>query len=143
MAITSFSGEHRFLSNFEPAVVVYDGHEYPTVEHAYVAAKSFDDGFRAAVRKEPKPGNAKRMGRDVALRPDWQYVRVPIMRDLSEQKYTYPELIALLDSTSPHELIEGNTWGDTFWGQCPIGTGHNNLGKILMGIRDDMFRIFV
>ena len=34
-------------------------------------------------------------------------------------------------------LIEGNTWGDRIWGQVN-GVGENNLGKILMRIREEL-----
>jgi len=38
--IDSFKGDFRFLSNFYPVNVDYEGIMYPTVEHAYVAAKN-------------------------------------------------------------------------------------------------------
>src|SRR6185369_8674281 len=40
--ILEFQGDNRFLSNFFPAEVIYEGITYPTAEHAYQAAKTLD-----------------------------------------------------------------------------------------------------
>jgi len=134
MTIDSFQGPHRFLSNFWPAVVMLDGVEYPTVEHAYVAAKTLDPSARAQVAAIETPGAVKRFGRSLKLREDWDDVKLGIMSDLLRQKFTHPELRAMLTATGTQELIEGNTWGDTFWGVCR-GKGENHLGRILMAVR--------
>lgn len=133
--IEGFQGEYRFLSNFWPAEVVFDGKVYPTTEHAYQAAKSLDPAYREAIRTTESPGKVKRMSRGVELRPDWDQVKLSIMQDLSWQKYTrHSELRAGLLSTGDAYIEETNTWGDRFWGVSG-GTGQNNLGKILMDIR--------
>jgi predicted NAD-dependent protein-ADP-ribosyltransferase YbiA (DUF1768 family) len=62
------------------------------------------------------------------------------MRIILENKFGDYELRERLNSTKGCELIEGNTWGDKFWGQCPLGNGRNELGKLLMSIRDDITR---
>ena len=139
--INSFSGDYRFLSNFYPVEVVLDGVTYPTVENAYQAAKTLD----LEKRKEflgVTPGRAKRLGQSLELRPDWNDVKLSVMKRLNEQKYMRPDLRKKLCDTHPIDIIEGNTWGDTFWGVCE-GKGSNHLGKILMKIRmqliiDDM-----
>jgi hypothetical protein len=47
----SFHNEYRFLSNFYPAEVSFEGLVFPTVEHAYVAAKTTDiDGMNYGYR---------------------------------------------------------------------------------------------
>ena len=47
------------------------------------------------------------------------------------------DLRSLLVATGDRELIEGNTWGDTFWGvDKNTGQGENHLGRILMELRD-------
>jgi predicted NAD-dependent protein-ADP-ribosyltransferase YbiA (DUF1768 family) len=61
------------------------------------------------------------------------------MHNLIKQKFSDAALRELLMKTSPVKLIEGNTWGDTFWGECPLGTGKNMLGKLLMYERDGLF----
>lgn len=61
--INSFHGDHSFLSNFHPATVILDGTQYPTVEHAYQAAKTLDIDERDRIRQVATAGHAKRMGR--------------------------------------------------------------------------------
>ena len=136
--INSFSGEYAFLSNFYPAKVVYMGVEFPTVEHAYQAAKSAYPQIRKSFLQCKTPGEAKRAGRKIPMREDWMVIRVSVMRNLLNQKFADPVLRELLMKTAPAELIEGNWWGDTFWGVCR-GEGKNVLGKLLMEIRDDVF----
>ena len=68
------------------------------------------------------------------MRADWNDIKLDIMKRLNEQKFMIPDLRRKLCDTYPHDLIEGNTWGDTFWGVCD-GKGSNHLGKILMAIR--------
>ena len=132
--ITSFHGEHRFLSNFWPAPVVLDGVTYPTVEHAYVAAKTTDLERRAEIAQVERPGEVKRIGRKLKLRDDWEAVKLSVMADLVRQKFAHPELRRMLLDTGDANLVEGNTWGDTFWGVCR-GQGKNHLGRILMEVR--------
>lgn len=132
--ITSFSGQYRFLSNFWPCKVFLEGEEYPSVEHAYVASKVTDHELRKLVASKLTPGDAKRLGRKLPLRPDWDAIKLDVMKELLVQKFIDPELAEKLVATGDQELIEGNTWGDTFWGVCD-GVGENNLGKLLMEIR--------
>jgi predicted NAD-dependent protein-ADP-ribosyltransferase YbiA (DUF1768 family) len=80
---------------------------------------------------------AKRYGKIVVMRPDWNDVRLAIMEDLVRQKFLTSSMERLLLSTGDAELIEGNYWGDTFWGVCR-GVGENHLGKILMKIREEL-----
>lgn len=93
-SINSFSGAYAFLSNFEPSPIYYDGFSYPTVEHAFQAAKTLDMTERKTNFTEKQtPGQAKRNGRKVNLRPDWEDVKVPIMYELLLLKFTtHPEL---------------------------------------------------
>jgi ribA/ribD-fused uncharacterized protein len=135
MTITSFQGTNRWLSNFYPAKVTLDGVEYPTVEHAYQAAKTLDLNDRNLFRGG-NPGLAKRLGRDLELRSDWDTVKIGIMRDLLRQKFAGGELHFLLLQTKGIDLVEGNNWGDRFWGVC-AGVGENWLGRLLMEIRDE------
>lgn len=134
--IGPFQGDYRFLSNFWPAKVTLDGVEYPTVEHAYVAAKTLNNELRASVLACASPGDAKRLGRRFSLRPDWDDVKLGVMESLLRQKFAITALKAKLVATHPHELVELNTWGDTFWGVCR-GSGANHLGRLLMMIREE------
>lgn len=131
--INSFDGEYRWLSNFAPSLVVLDGVVYPTVEHAYQAAKTHPsqrDPFRYGT-----PGQAKRLGQKVTMRADWELVKVAVMRELIEKKFLPRTTLGdKLVATGNEELIEGNTWGDRFWGVCG-GVGRNQLGILLMDRR--------
>jgi len=135
--INSFSGPYRFLSNFYPSIIEYDGIEYPTAEHAYQAAKTYDTAIKRKISMLDSPGKAKRCGQDVIIRLDWEEVKVDVMEDILRIKFDNNELFNKLVITIGEELIEGNYWGDTFWGVCN-GVGQNNLGKILMKIRDQI-----
>jgi ribA/ribD-fused uncharacterized protein len=141
--ITQFSGMFHFLSNFSPANVKLDGKEYRTTEHAFQAAKTFDEKEREKISKAKTPGEAKRMGRKVKLRPDWNSVRIGVMEDLLRQKFSRPHHKKWLLDTGSKALVEGNTWHDNFWGNCTCSrcenkNGQNNLGMLLMKIRTDM-----
>lgn len=131
--ISSFSGKHEFLSNFSPCSVWMEGVEYSSVEHAYQAAKTTDKTWREKIRLEPSPAKAKRIGRKVPLRPDWDVHRLAVMEALLWQKFLIEPFRTLLLGTGTETLVEGNTWGDRFWGVC--GEGENHLGRILMKIR--------
>jgi len=137
--INSFQDEFRFLSNFEYANVKYDGVIYPTVENAFVAAKTLDLADRQHI-STLTPGQAKRYGRSemFVLRDGWNDIRVGIMYDLVMQKFIQEPLRTKLLITDDIDIVEGNTWGDVFWGQSPIGTGANTLGKILMSTREHL-----
>jgi ribA/ribD-fused uncharacterized protein len=136
VVIDSFSGGNRFLSNFYPSNVVLDEYIYFTVEHAFQAAKTTDSVERMRIRNADTPGKAKRLGRKVTLRPGWDDMRVDVMRGLLGQKFSREPLRSMLRETAPAVLIEGNTWGDRFWGVD--GSGLNWLGILLMEIRDEV-----
>lgn len=142
--ITSFSGTYAALSNFHPVRVKLDGIEYPSVEHAYQAAKTLHPSGRELFNINPvtgaaiSAGDAKRYGRALDLRADWEQVKLNIMKSLLEQKFSWrhKDLRSLLVSTADVQLVEGNYWHDNFWGRCYCdrcpGQGYNWLGKLLM-----------
>jgi ribA/ribD-fused uncharacterized protein len=137
--IDSFRGAHRFLSNFHPCRVALDGEVYRSVEHAYQAAKTTNRERRKEVHSLTA-GRAKRWGSALPLRPDWEAVKLGMMRDLLRQKFLGDEGLATqLHATGDQDLIEGNTWGDTYWGVCR-GRGHNHLGRLLMQVRSELRR---
>lgn len=141
--ITSFSGKHRFLSNFWPTEILFEDMFYPTVEHAYQAAKTTDHKERRAIRDQPTPGKAKLAGRRVTIRPDWEQVKIYVMERLLFQKFYRQPMKELLLATGDEELIEGNTWNDRFWGVYVgkgMNIGRNELGKALMRVRDELGR---
>jgi len=136
--IDRFTGDHDFLSNFHSSPIKVDGVVYPTVEHAFQAAKTFDSAEKQSVAEAATPGSAKRKGRKVQLRSDWEQVKVGIMEDLVRLKFTtHPDLREKLLATAGIELVEGNNWNDRFWGECR-GKGQNELGQILMRVRSEL-----
>jgi len=135
--IGKFQGKTRWLSNFALAEIELDDKKYPTTEHAFQAAKTLDETEREKVRLAKTPGKAKRLGMKVTLRPDWDNIKVEIMKNLNRQKYEIPEYREKLLGTGDQELVEGNTWNDTFWGKCQE-KGSNHLGRILMEIREEI-----
>lgn len=133
--IGSFKGPYAFLSNFYPAKVMLDGVEYPNVECAYQAAKTTDPEIREKLRTS-SPEWAKRNAPPKP--PDWYSRSLPLMESLVRAKFTITlELRKLLLATHPLKLVEGNTWGDTFFGVCN-GSGENHLGKTLMKVRGEL-----
>ena len=112
---------------------------FPTVEHAFQAAKSWKLDDRVNIASAITPIKAKHLGRRVTLRPDWEEVKIGVMEELIRIKFEIPELRQALLNTDEEELIEGNHWNDRFWGVCK-GTGKNHLGRILMKVRDDIRR---
>jgi ribA/ribD-fused uncharacterized protein len=140
MIISEFKNEYRFLSNFWLCEVEYAGKLFPSVEHAYVFAKTNILEEQELLLNEGMsltPAQIKGVGRSLTLRPDWNDVRIDIMRGLVKKKFsTNSTLKQKLLDTGKAELIEGNTWHDYFWGVCNE-KGQNWLGKILMDIRED------
>lgn len=141
--IESFTGPWAFLSNFGPSEVVLwdDGVAYSSVEHGYQAAKTLNFKQREKfLLNGITPGKAKQMGKTLRLRPDWEEVKVDIMRDLLMQKFNPTILRRKLLTTFQAKLVEGNHWHDNYWGNCLCqlceGTdGENMLGKLLMEVR--------
>jgi len=132
--ISGFHGHYRFLSNFWMMPVYFGTWRFASAEHAYQAAKSEDPADWARIQSCPKPGAAKRMGKDITLRPNWDTVKLDIMEEIIRVKFEHPRLRPMLIATGDAELIETNTWGDTYWGVCN-GKGSNHLGKLLMAER--------
>jgi len=156
--VTRFTGPYFFLSNFAQTPFSMPGMDHlawPTAEHCYQAAKSPTMAGMEAIRNAPGAAEAKAMGRAMPLHPDWDKVKKTVMMQIVMAKFSRnPELLAQLCATRGRYLIEGNTWGDHFWGCVPAETrpqmimplwdpekkwaGHNWLGRILMMARDVM-----
>lgn len=133
--ITDFhSPEHRWLSNFFPVEVKWGELTFPSVEHAYQAAKSTEIATQRRFQT-CTAGQAKRMGRVIEVRDDWEASKLDVMEYLLNQKFCNPDLRQMLINTRRRQLIEGNWWNDTFWGVNAHGQGFNHLGRLLMKIR--------
>ncbi len=135
--ISGFFGEYRWLSNFWPAKIILGDITFPTVEHAYQAAKTLDLEWRRRISYLQNPARAKKIGRLSKLRDDWNEIKLQIMEDLIIQKFQILELKRKLLDTEDVTLIEENNWNDRFWGVCNK-VGENHLGKILMKVREEL-----
>lgn len=131
--ILAFRDEYRWLSNFWPVPSLG-----ATVEHHYQAAKTDDPAWASRILEAPTAGQAKRLGQRAPLRPTWNDERIPVMRSLLIVKFE-GLLARRLLATGDARLVEGNTWGDTFWGVCE-GVGENHLGQLLMWVRSTWWR---
>lgn len=150
-----FRGENHFLSNFYPCVITHDGIRYPSVEHYYIALKTnnkivkFNNkeyklkDFRLMVSNLDNPGLAKKVGKEIIARKDWDEYRMLVLKDGITEKFKDPVLRKKLIDTGSQELVEGNWWHDNNFGscfcdKCKDKKGKNKLGKIIMKVRDEI-----
>ncbi len=140
MTISQFAGEHSFLSNFyhwpfEFEVLDWGKYEAETVEHAFQACKAVNQTDFEWVLAAAHPGEAKKRGRKIDLEPRWEEIKDEIMAAMLLKKFEHPHMSAKLIATGDQKLVEGNWWGDTYWGVCN-GEGKNVLGHLLMNLRE-------
>jgi len=139
--IDSFKDNYDFLSNFYPVTINYEGEYYPSVENAYQSQKTADLELRKMFTI-CTARQAKRLGKNIELtcKYDWEVYKLVLMERLCNQKFMeYKDLQLKLVNTFPALLVEGNTWGDIYWGKCN-GIGENHLGIILMRIRNILIK---
>ena len=151
--IDKFEGRWRFLSNFYPCKIEYQGIKYPSVEHFYVAMKVTEmqlingiyytaADFREMAAKIVEPGDVKKLGQKVKVRTDWDEKKLKFMNKAVREKFQDVTLSEMLLSTEYRDIVEGNWWHDTFWGVCSCtkcgNKGENHLGKILMTVREEL-----
>lgn len=144
MIIDSFTGEYHFLSNFYPCQITIEIQDekltFSSAEHAYQASKCVSmDEILLFTASNLTAGQAKRFGRKVKIRTDWNSIKLSVMTDIVWQKFSdkNPNLVDKLLDTGHATLVEGNWWGDTFWGICD-DIGSNHLGQILMNRRNQI-----
>lgn len=137
--ILGFKNEFRWLSNFTECQVEFDGDVYPSVEHAYCAAKTFELSLRVHIKTLPA-NKAKQFAKKFTLIPDWKIIRFEVMNDLLLQKFSQEPFKSLLLATEDAYIEETNWWNDTTWGVCN-GKGENRLGKMIMEIRSNLRQV--
>ena len=144
--IDCFDGEYAFLSNFYEHPIDINGVTYKSTEHAFQAMKATNKADHDLIVNAQTPGQAKRLGKKIQLRSDWEDIKYIVMQDILRIKFASPELGKMLMATGDATLIEGNTWHDNLWGNCTCPrcadkVGKNWLGNILMGVRQDLIQL--
>lgn len=138
--IREFQGEYRWLSNFAPVLIKLDGKIYPSVEHAYMSAKSDDMKWKLFCQDRNNTAEqVKKKGRNIMLIDNWDDVKLSIMEECLRQKYSQQPYKSQLINTDDVFIQEGNMWNDKFWGVClKTNKGENHLGKLIMKIRSEL-----
>ena len=139
--IKEFQGEYRWLSNFWPVNIKYNERNFTTLEHAFMSQKNLSKVWQDFCSQEPDAKVVSKLGKEIMLRPDWDSIKVDLMKELVELKFSQDDLKEKLVATKNMEIQEGNTWGDTFWGvDLETQKGENLLGKIIMDARNKLSR---
>ncbi|MBD2778363.1 NADAR family protein [Iningainema tapete] len=131
------------FSNFSPHGITIEGIYWSTVEHYYQAQKFVgtpDAVIIPTIYAAQTPELAAALGRDCTrqLRPDWDVVKVEVMRAAVLKKFlTHADIREVLISTGDQFLVEDSP-KDYFWGCGADKTGQNQLGKILMSVREEI-----
>lgn len=137
MTISSFRGAYGFLSNMYPCTIRLGGVTYNSAEAAFQAVK-LEDKSKRFMFSGLSGKEAKALGKQVPLRPDWNNIRLDVMAWIVHEKFKQnPELRKQLVATEG-ELREQNWWNDRFWGVDTQGYGFNHLGEILMKERTNI-----
>lgn len=138
--IKEFQGNYRWLSNFAPVIIKLDGKTYPSVEHAYMSAKSDSVNWKLFCQdRNNTAGQVKKKSRNIELVSNWDEIKLSIMEECLRQKYSQQPYKSQLIATGDEYIQEGNNWNDKFWGVClKTNTGENHLGKLIMKIREEL-----
>lgn len=136
------SPEHSFLSNFELVSINYCGINYPSVEHAFMSAKSDDPQWKAyCSNTNISPADVKREGKTIQFIHNWKNIKLTVMENCLRSKFHIEPYKTLLIETGNQNIQEGNWWGDKYWGvdlkQDP-NIGENHLGRLLMVVREEL-----
>ncbi|TLG08720.1 DUF1768 domain-containing protein [Nocardia cyriacigeorgica] len=144
LVIDAFEGQYRFLSNFSPDPAIYHGTWFPSAEHAFQATKTTDTAWVRRIASAATADEAKRLGRHAPLREDWEQIKHQVMVDIVRGKFSPgSDPATRLTATGDALLVEGNTWGDDYWGRsrrrgASTLVGRNMLGRTLMRVRHEL-----
>jgi N-glycosidase YbiA len=134
------------FSNFSPHGIIIQDTYWTTVEHYYQAQKFVgtpDGVIIPVIHAAETPEAAAALGRCSTrqLRSDWDLVKTQVMRVAVLKKFlTHADIREILLNTGDHLLIEDSP-KDYFWGCGADKTGQNHLGKILMGVREEIHKL--
>jgi ribA/ribD-fused uncharacterized protein len=144
--IMTFRGKYNFLSNFYPCKVRVEFSmgilTFPSSEHAFMFFKSPTNSAWRDTCTDFKisPSEIKRLGKKVKIEStNWDTERLHVMYEVVKAKFICNPPLRLKLFKIDEDIVEGNDWGDVFWGvDIKTGKGENHLGKILMRVRDEL-----
>lgn len=142
--ILRFQGENRYLSNFYLTDIIYKSKVYGSSEHLYQSLKMKNPDDAEKVRTAFSAGRAKTLGGSLPMRDNFDEIKFDIMYYVVKLKFTgNVDLMEKLINTGDAFLEEGNTWHDNYWGNCSCSKCArkpklNNLGRILMIVRQEL-----
>ena len=142
-----FVNEIDWMHNNYPVDIKVGGLVYPTVEHAYQAAKFDDLNIKQKIADLPasKVKKAKDIGRKTKrINPEWDHIKATVMKMLIRQKFFSREDLGLLLINTGNAAIVFKSNSDIFWGRTGTDEycGDNVLGEILEEIREE-FNFFL
>ena len=104
--ILGFNGYFAFLRTDHTSQVYYEGEFYPSVAHAFEAAKSSDATERRRIRKAPTHKEMLQLAKLIRQPTGWLTRKLPVMEQLLRDKYRRePELRERLAQTGNRSLI--------------------------------------
>ncbi len=137
--ITLFRGDYEFLRNPYPHPITALGVSGQSIEYVFQALKATNEKDRNFILDAPYWGEAKKRGKHIKCREDWEEIKIFVMWQCLREKFKDPELRGKLLATGDAKLVEGNAWKDFYWGVCD-GKGENWLGRLLMEVRHEVKR---
>ena len=152
-AINGFTGMYDFLSVMclskqessisyedENCVVQQTREEFPSLAHAFQASKTLDRDVQILIRDAATPRAAQKLGGSAPLVDGWDDKKLDIMERLIEDKFAQNFALKLkLLMTGNAELVE-TAWRNPFWGITNKHGAENNLGKLLVKVRDRILK---
>ena len=132
---------HGYMSNFYKSNFFLYDKTWVTVEHAFQAQKTVDPVQYEEIHSAKTARLARDLGQKVTLIPNWEDVKVQVMYECVLQKFSQNQKIKeLLLSTGSEELVEDSPV-DWCWGCGADGKGKNELGKILVRVREELSKV--
>jgi ribA/ribD-fused uncharacterized protein len=142
-----FRGELYYLSNFYPDSPFYfKKTKFKTSEHFFMTFKTLDKLEQSKIINAPTASAAKKLGKLVKLRPDWEDIKFNVMYMAIYLKFTQnTDILEKLLNIDDDLLIENNIHHDDVWGNCLCPkhvdkNGQNYLGRLLKKLKYDLLK---
>ena len=125
--------KYGFMSNMYGYGMKWEGEIYSCSETVYQMMKCEREEDKVKFKKL-NGFEAKRLGRRIKMRSNWNEIKVDMMREILKAKFKDENLMRRLKDID-EEIVEDNYWNDRYWGVCR-GVGKNMLGKLLTEIKE-------